>query len=293
MKIISEICPVCHSRLTVGVLTWHFVCKQCRYECSNLEPTINTHSSHELIDEAAREAGLRDTRLSNYKKFLRSIKLLKPDGGRLLDVGCAHGWFLESAQNDFNVVGLEPEKRAFDATTRRGLSVRFGYFPAALDDEEKFDVIVFNDVIEHIPDMAKTLRSCHRFLATTGGLLVLNLPSSDGIFYKLSKLLCHFGFCGFFERLWQKDLPSPHLHYFNVDNLSYLLIDGNFEVKAKSQLSTVNLSGLYKRISYAGNLSTFAYKLVYVGVALGLPIIKFLPSDIICIIAEKELRSVE
>jgi 2-polyprenyl-3-methyl-5-hydroxy-6-metoxy-1,4-benzoquinol methylase len=244
-------------------------------------------AAHQLIDENARETGLQDLRISNFKKILKSIKSLKPNGGHLIDVGCAHGWFLEAAENDFDIFGLEPDKNVYDATASRGLPVRMGYFPDALEDNEKFDVIVFNDVIEHIPDIEHILASCYKRL-NEDGLLVLNLPSSNGIFYRLSKIFCYFGCTSFFERLWQKGLPSPHLHYFNLANLIFLLKSNKFDVKIKGNLSTLSLSGLYTRISYTGNLGIRLCILLYIGLALMLPILKIMPSDIFYVVATRK-----
>lgn len=286
LKIFNDECPICHNKLTVGVRPWHFVCENCKYENSNLEPTINSHSSHQLIDEDDRETGLRELRIRNFNILLASIKSLKPNGGTLLDVGCAHGWFLDAAKNDYKVLGLEPDKTIFDATLRRGQRVRMGYFPSALEARECFDIIVFNDVIEHIPDIKHILSSCHKSL-NKDGLLVINLPSSNGVFYILSKVFCRLGFVGFFERLWQKDLPSPHLHYFNSSNLIDLLKGNGFDVCSKGSLSTLGLAGLYTRVSYTGSLNPVARIFVYVNVALLLPILKILPSDIIYVIARR------
>jgi SAM-dependent methyltransferase len=283
----NETCPSCHSELSNGYLPWHLKCKNCGYEKANLQPTINLDAAHQLIDENAIETGLQDLRISNFKKLLKSIKSLKPNGGHLIDVGCAHGWFLETAINDFDVFGLEPDKNVYDATASRGLPLRMGYFPDALADNEKFDVIVFNDVIEHIPDIEDVLASCYQRL-NEDGLLVLNLPSSSGIFYRSSKIFCYFGYPGFFERLWQKDLPSPHLHYFNLANLIFLLKSNKFDLEIKGNLSTLSLSGLYTRISYTGNLGVIFCTLVYIGVALVLPILKIMPSDIIYVIARRK-----
>ena len=285
----NEICPSCHSELSNGYLPWHLQCKSCGYEKANLKPTINLDAAHQLIDENARETGLQDLRKSNFKKLLKSIKSLKPDGGHLIDIGCAHGWFLEAAINDFDVFGLEPDKDIYDATARRDLPVRMGYFPDVLDDNEKFDVIVFNDVFEHIPDIEHTLASCYQRL-NEDGLLVLNLPSSCGIFYRLSKIFCFLGYPGFFERLWQKGLPSPHLHYFNLDNIIFLLKNNKFDVKIKGKLSTLSFSGLYTRISYTGNLSIVTCALMYIGAVLILPILKIMPSDIVYVIARRNYR---
>jgi 2-polyprenyl-3-methyl-5-hydroxy-6-metoxy-1,4-benzoquinol methylase len=283
---LNEICPVCQSKLFTGYRSWHLLCQSCGYEKANLQPSINLHTAHQLIDEGARESGLQGLRISNFIKLLTDIKSLIPNAGRLLDVGCAHGWFLEVGQNDFEVLGLEPDKKVFDATISRGLPVRMGYFPDALEENEKFDVIVFNDVFEHIPDIDHILASCHQRL-NKNGLLVLNLPSSNGVFYKLSKIICRFGFYGFFERLWQKDLPSPHLHYFNPSNLIHLLKNKKFEPKYKGNLSTLRLNGLYTRIAYTGNHGTVACVFIYLIVALFLPILKILPSDIVYVISKR------
>lgn len=283
----KETCPVCKSELSVGYRSWHWMCKSCSYEKANLQPTINLHSSHQLIDEGARETGLRELRVSNFRKLLTGIKSLKPNNGHLLDVGCAHGWFLDIAKNDFQVLGLEPDKYVFDATSRRGLPVRKGYFPEALDENEQFDVIVFNDVIEHIPDIESVLAFCPRHL-NKDGLLVLNLPSSNGLFYRLSKIFCQFGYAGFFERMWQKDLPSPHVHYFNLHNLITLLGNSGFEVKIKGQLSTLSLAGLYTRVSYTGGQNIAARIFLYISVAMFLPMLKILPSDIIYVISMRK-----
>ncbi len=76
----------------------------CDYEKATLLPTINSNSVHQLIDEDAREAELRELRINNFKTLLANIKSIKPSGGRLLDVGCAHGLFLKTASNDFEVL---------------------------------------------------------------------------------------------------------------------------------------------------------------------------------------------
>jgi len=118
-------------------------------------------------------------------------------------------------------------------------------------------------------------------------LLVLNLPSSAGIFYRLSKIFYAFGFAGFFERLWQKGLPSPHLHYFNQQNLTKLLEGSGFDVVTASSLSTLHLSGLYTRLSYTSNLSFPIRIIMYVSIVLSLPLLKIFPKDIIFNISRK------
>jgi 2-polyprenyl-3-methyl-5-hydroxy-6-metoxy-1,4-benzoquinol methylase len=274
-------------KLSIGLKSWHFICLQCHYEGSNLETKINEKSLDNTIDENSRKSGLRDLRILNFKKLLLKIKSLVSFQTKLLDVGSAHGWFLNEAQNDFNVCGIEPDRSMFEKVLSIGLPVRFGYFPQVLEKNEKFDIIVFNDVIEHIPDVNNILDSCRKHL-NINGLLVLNLPNTNGIFYIISKILCKCGFYGMFERLWQKDYPSPHLHYFNKRNLVKLLTKKKFVIRSKGSLRTLLYSEIYNRISHTNDLSLITASIIYLGVLIFLPLLKVMPPDIIYIISEKK-----
>lgn len=286
MRMTNSTCPVCSSNLSAGVQSWHYKCRACLYEKSNLQPSINETSSHKLVNEPEREAGLREIRMGNFRQLLREIVLLKPSGGTLVDVGCAHGWFLEAAKTQFNVLGIEPDEAVFNVTAGKGLPVRKGYFPDALEAGEAFDVIVFNDVVEHIPKIEEVLKACHERL-NGDGLLVLNLPSSDGIFYQISRIFTKVGKFSFFERLWQKGLPSPHVHYFNAKNISELLTKSGFVTIKSGTLPTLGLHGLYTRISNAGKISIASRIFIYCVVAASLPILRLLPSDIVYVIGRK------
>ena len=148
---------------------------------------------------------------------------------QLLDVGCAHGWFIERASSRFDVTGIEPDAGVAAATRARGLPVRSGFFPDVLGPDECFDVIVFNDVLEHIPDINTTLVACWQHLAP-GGCVIVNAPSSRGLLYRLSVLLARTGLGRAFDRMWQLGFPSPHVHYFATTNLVLLAHKAGFEM---------------------------------------------------------------
>jgi 2-polyprenyl-3-methyl-5-hydroxy-6-metoxy-1,4-benzoquinol methylase len=288
---VDKFCPVCNTQLTKGLQSWHWKCPTCKYECADLAPAINQSDAHEKVDEDYRERGLKSLRVDNFNKLLDSITRCGKQSGNVLDVGCAHGWFLEAAQKrGFQTLGIEPDLCVYKGTSARGLPARLGFFPQALSPDEKFDVIVFNDVFEHIADLNAVLIGCKDHLKP-GGLLVLNLPSSNGVFYKMACILSRFGINQFFERVWQKGMPSPHLHYFNPTNLNKLLKGNSFTELATGNLSTLRLKGLYTRISYTGNYSLPVRAVIYIAVAVSLPLIDLFQSDIIYTIAKNQLES--
>ena len=285
----SDHCICCDSIMAVGLRDWHLVCPTCHYEKATLTPTINDTKHAAALDETARATGLMGVRQLNFQKLIQQILRYTPPGSKLLDVGCAHGWFLDIASALFKVEGIEPDRTIYEQTLTRGLPLRCGYFPDALQASDTYDVITFNDVIEHIPDIRLAIQSVRDHL-NPDGVLLLNVPNRDGIFYRLSKTFCRLGVPSFFDRLWQVGLPSPHVHYFNRKTLTTLLKRSDFNVQAYGRLETLVFSGLYKRISYVGSHHRLVSVLLYLAVAAVLPILKLLPSDILYVVAKPQPR---
>lgn len=280
-------CPVCQNRLIAGCLPWHWICEVCRYEHANFQPNLNKPQNTAVIDERARALGLKPLRQENFKAIIKKLVNLKPNGGELLEVGSGHGWFLDLAKQHFKVLGIEPDQGITKEARKSRLAVREGYFPEAMKQGELFDVIIFNDVFEHISDAENVVIHCSSHLKPEG-LLILNLPNSKGIFYYIAKnFCCRLGSCDFFARLWQKDLPSPHLHYFNVENLTKLTKKYGFIPIQNIYLSTIHFRGLYSRIAYAPGFNLFQKIIIYCILVLIFPLFKLLPRDAMCIIFQK------
>ncbi|OEZ56204.1 ubiquinone biosynthesis O-methyltransferase [Duganella sp. HH105] len=280
-------CLVCKQQTVPGLSAWHHVCPSCRYESAALLPTINDAEVHVHVDEAQREAGLKAIRQENFKTIVGYARELAPAGARrLLDVGAAHGWFLEAARDDFDVLGMEPDTAVARKTAARGLPIRSGFFPDALEAGELFDVIVFNDVIEHIPDIESALAACRERL-TPGGILILNLPNSRGFFYRLSKLFARLGWRAPFERLWQKGLPSPHVHYFEAGNLSKLVSGQGLELRLKAELPAVRAKSMLERLRCAGQGTWLSIYAQYAAVMMTIPVLRAFPSDIVVCVYRK------
>ncbi|MFL6676109.1 MAG: class I SAM-dependent methyltransferase [Massilia sp.] len=281
-------CIVCGGKQMAGLAAWHTTCPSCGYESAAFQVAINQQRPGDPVNETEREAGLKALRLDNFRAIVQFARRHAPPGAKkLLDVGSAHGWFLETARDSFEVLGIEPDVVVGARAAARGLPVRAGYFPTALAEDERFDVIVFNDVIEHIPDIQAALAACGDRL-NPGGILILNLPSSRGFFYRVSKAVARFGWRAPFDRLWQKDLPSPHVHYFNSVNLAVLVGKHGFELAESDELPALRARGLLERLRCAGNIPTMSLYTQYVAILCAIPVLRAFPSDIIVGIFRKK-----
>jgi 2-polyprenyl-3-methyl-5-hydroxy-6-metoxy-1,4-benzoquinol methylase len=239
--------------MRVMLADWSARCSSCGTWASALEPAINVQTTHATtateIDDAARVVGLERLRRENFGRVLDRIEACMPlAGAAVLDVGSAHGWFLDEAvARGAHATGVEPDEEVAAEPLRRGLDVRVGYFPDVIPASETFDVITFNDVLEHVLDVRATLDACARVLRS-GGLLSINIPSADGLGYRVACAAKRLGLRGPYERFWQHGLPSPHCHYFTRASLARLLADTGFAVEELGALTSVTHRGLWERV---------------------------------------------
>jgi 2-polyprenyl-3-methyl-5-hydroxy-6-metoxy-1,4-benzoquinol methylase len=115
-----------------------------------------------------------------YGLYKRCNEVIKRAGhsGRVLDIGCATGIFLEGMRvRGWQPDGVELSEFAANyARERFGLPVFTGTLEEALYPDKQFDLITMWDVLEHVPDPGSTLTEINRILKP-GGWLVLSLPN--------------------------------------------------------------------------------------------------------------------
>lgn len=286
-------CDVCGAPMREERRLWQFLCSSCGFRAARaVHESEATFPTSTTIDEQARHAGLEALRRANFERVLDALsRHHDPRGRALLDVGSAHGWFLEAAtRRGYAATGIEPDAGMYAYSTRRGHDVALGLFPEALDSDAVFDVLVFNDVFEHLPDVNDALDSC-RDLLRTGGLLALNLPSSRGPIFRASTLLDRLGVRGPLDRLWQRRFPSPHLSYFTPECLAALVRRYGFRELSRGDLPAIGRDGLWRRLRYDRTASLPASVLAWCAVTLAVPVLGRLPSDITLQIFAKEAEA--
>ena len=87
----------------------------------------------------------------NFKRHIRLLQRLAPKG-RLLELGCAYGFFLELARKHWEVKGIDVAAAGIrHARQVIGVNALQADFLTLADEPESWDVICLWDTIEHLP----------------------------------------------------------------------------------------------------------------------------------------------
>lgn len=192
-------CPVCDandSRLFCEKDWFRYVeCRDCGMVYLN--PRLNDAATHQFYNSEANaiyneskfevgpEARVADDR-ANTENLAALHRFRGGRTGKLLEIGCADGFFLAKARaQGYEVHGLElnePNWRASRDMLGPGIlnvDLLEARYPADL-----FDVIYMRDLIQHIPDPKSFLRECFR-TAKPGATLFIGTHNIDGLIERI------------------------------------------------------------------------------------------------------------
>jgi 2-polyprenyl-3-methyl-5-hydroxy-6-metoxy-1,4-benzoquinol methylase len=158
-------------------------------------------------------------RLTILRRYFPSNKREDGTPRRVLDIGCAAGYFLSVMQEEgWQVTGLEPSDAIrVQAEKELGAKNVCGGLLGVDDDlaPGSFDLVTFWDVIEHIPDPRAALVRARKLLAP-GGLLIVETQNVNS---RAAKVL---------GKKWQHYKHAEHIYHFNKATLTRLLDEAGF-----------------------------------------------------------------
>jgi 2-polyprenyl-3-methyl-5-hydroxy-6-metoxy-1,4-benzoquinol methylase len=211
-------CPICAGASTenLAVLRGNALlrCRACGHRflhvnASTVEVIYNDHY-----------AGFRDDPVFEREATrLVATELVPrvPPPAELLDVGCGNGAFLAVARAaGYAVLGVDVSEAAGELCRKRGMEARIGDVRSeqVIGNHEKFGLITFWDVIEHLPDPASFLRRAYDALVP-GGCVVIKTPRTSNASVSLSARV---------PRLAGAILQAPsHIQYYRETDLRALL----------------------------------------------------------------------
>jgi SAM-dependent methyltransferase len=227
-----EVCPVCKTKSQAPSFEKHsffyVICPNCDLVYMNPRPTPQLLArfyndlpirkfffEHILLDFA--EA---DQTSFFMRRLSRLEQLHQGDRRRLLDVGCAAGYFVLLAQQQgWQGVGLElNEAYVAYAKEKRNLNIRQQTLTEFAKTGAKFDIITVWDVLEHVTEPLEIFETTS-YLLEPGGLLAFSTINHRTLNAKVLK------------QDWRYYLPPDHLYSFTPKLLKQILARYGFTVE--------------------------------------------------------------
>lgn len=259
-------CPICdHINFVPFLVCTDYTVSQEKFQlvkCSTCNFVITTprpnneelgkyYQSADYISHTSKANSIIDklyliARSFTLKRKQRLAAKLQPKRGKLLDVGCGTGDFLNTCNTDgWNVRGVEPGDVPREIARQKGINT-----VTSLDEVEgSFNLITLWHVLEHVPDLSKTLSKLYNLLEDNGTLLIAvpNHTSLDASIYK--------------EEWAGYDVPR-HLWHFNQQNMEQLLRKNNFSLQKTLPLTldafyVSLLSETYRKAGIAKFINAF------------------------------------
>jgi len=143
-------------------------------------------------------------KLVNYFRLKKYSDFLKKPKSNLLDVGCADANYFDTLKKQsphVHCTGVENNQEIVSKAREYGRNVKLGTI-YDLDKSLKYDLIIMNNLIEHVRDPVKELRKAGSLLKS-GGVIFIETPNTDSWDFKL------------FKRYWGGLHTPRHTFLFN------------------------------------------------------------------------------
>jgi SAM-dependent methyltransferase len=205
-------------------------------------------------DYIGSEAVLR----AEFGAAVKALRRAGASGGKLLELGCAYGFFLAEAKPYFDVRGIEVSESAARFCRSRGLDVEQGSLTEEyVGRSGPFDAVVMLDVVEHLPEPDRVLELVRGGMKP-GGKLLLTTGDWESA---LSRIM---------GKRWRLMTPPQHTFFFSPRTMSAMLARVGFDViECRKPWKTVPFGLILYQL---GRILGMSKPPRLDGVSLGLPV---------------------
>lgn len=202
-------------------------CNHCNFLFTNPRPEASEigqyYQSEDYISHHDEAKDMMSMMYNSVRKYtinqkLKLINTLVPSKGKLLDIGCGTGNFLQVCKdNHWQTMGTEPNAEARKIAAARTKSEIIENIGMISTPGDSFQIITMWHVLEHVHQLNETIAWLQKQIDTNGKIIIAvpNPQSSDAIKY---------------GHLWAAyDVPR-HLYHFTRASMKALLAKHGLQI---------------------------------------------------------------
>ena len=162
-----------------------------------------------------------------YQNYRKEMKLLLPEHySKVLEVGCGEGNFRKNLSQENEYWGVEPIISTASKAYKKLDKVLIGTFNEMYDQipDDYFDLVICNDVIEHMTDHEEFFHLIKKKIKKEG-CLVASIPNVRYISNLIELIL---------RKDWEYKeagiLDRTHFRFFTEKSLKRTIIDSGFKI---------------------------------------------------------------
>lgn len=188
---------------------------------------------------------LEKTSERRKKIFESRVEIIKDrvETGRMLDVGCSTGIFLDAAKNEgFEAEGIEINEHAAELCKSKGLKAYNKQLEGVHFPDNSFDIMTMWELIAFVPEPLRLLKECNKIMKK-GGFLFLTTPNTNGFEFRLLGKM-HTNFVG----------PNHH-NLFNENSIRQILENTGFSTIEISTPGKLDVNTVRNALKDGANLA--------------------------------------
>lgn len=251
-------CPVCNSGKAINIIDLDCgnfdnstlyqsvkicVCKECGHvynrlssdEIAGLLKYYNEEyapTNMGSTDKIGDRPGSNDKNtLGRYDQLYDALSKYINNDVRVLDIGCAMGGFLDylCAKAIKSLSGIDPTKKYVNYAKQKGnYTIKLGSAESIPFEDNSFDLLVMDQVLEHLVEPRKAFQEAKRVLVD-GGLFCIGVPDAS-----------RYDKTYFFDFFWF--LMREHIQHFDIEHITLLAESEGFDLLGLSKSETPMMS---------------------------------------------------
>jgi len=251
-------CPVCGSSMAINMLELNCgnfddsrlyqtvkvnACEQCGHVYNRLLPDeivgLMKYYDEEYAptnmgstDKTGDRPGSNDKNtLGRYDQLYDALSKYINNDVRVLDIGCAMGGFLDylCAKAIKSLSGIDPTQEYVNYAKQKGsYTIKLGSAESIPFEDNSFDLLVMDQVLEHLVEPIKAFQEAKRVLID-GGLFCIGVPDAS-----------RYDKTYFFDFFWF--LMREHIQHFDSEHIKLLAESEGFELVGFSKSETPMMS---------------------------------------------------